>query len=551
MTGHLSGRHALAQQLIAAGTRFVFGNPGTTEQAFIDALIDYPELKFVLCLQEAVAVGAAEGFSRASNTPGVVLLHTAPGLGNGMGMLSNARLGGTPLVVLVGDMPQGSLFGEPALSGPILEMARSVAVWAYQLRSADEVPQAVRRAFKVAVDKRGPVVLVLPADVMEESTTQVVTQPRYVVPSRTADRASIAQAAGLLRSAERPAIVVGDGVTGEDGPGAVSSLAAALGAPIFQGYVTEVAVLPGEALNAGVLPLFDPTALRAQMAGFDCVLALGTEVFKQAFAEPGSPLADDVALIHIGADTWELGKNQPGLLIQADPTAAAKQLLECLLHRGPVPGSDIRAAEVRVTVAEAAAARGLVAQAKWDSSPMSPARAIYEIFEASPPDTIIVDEAVSTAPWINHYFAAQPGRWFRSRGGGLGAGMTLPLGVKLARPDETVIAIVGDGAAMYTSAALWTAAHLGLGVVFVVVNNASYRMLKLNTTAYLGLRDPDRGFVGADLVDPLIEFVRHAQSMGVPAELVHEPQELALAVKRAIASGGPRLIEVRIDGTID
>ncbi len=171
----LTGKRALMEQLIADGTRYIFGNPGTTEQGFMDTLQDYPQLEFMLALHEGVAVCMADAYARLTRRPSFVELHIAPGLGNALGMMHNARIGKTPMVAYAGQSPSSVLFQEPHLSGPLVEMAKPIAKWSYQVEHAHDVPQVLRRAFKIAAEPpAGPVFLALPMDVLDaEAEVQI------------------------------------------------------------------------------------------------------------------------------------------------------------------------------------------------------------------------------------------------------------------------------------------------------------------------------------------------------------------------------------------
>src|ERR1041384_7721240 len=159
----LSGKRPLLEQLIADGTRHIFGNPGTTEQGFMDMLQEYPQIEFVLALHEGVAVSMADAYARLTRRPAFVEVHTAPGLGNALGMMHNAAIGKTPLVIYAGHSPSRVLLQEPPLSGPLDDMARPVCKWSAEVHHAHDVPRALRRAFKTAnTPPQGPVFLSLP-----------------------------------------------------------------------------------------------------------------------------------------------------------------------------------------------------------------------------------------------------------------------------------------------------------------------------------------------------------------------------------------------------
>src|SRR5919199_2804086 len=207
----MTGKRALLEQLVADGVRYVFGNPGTTEQGFMDALQDYePELKFILALHEGVAVSMADAYARLTRKPAFVELHIAPGLGNALGMLHNARVGRSPLVVYAGQSPSRSLFQEPHLSGPLVDMARPVCKWVAEINHARDVPQALRRAFKVANEPpEGPVFLSLPMDVLDDEADVEIVPTSYTRARTRPDPSALEEAAHLLLEAEQPMLLLG------------------------------------------------------------------------------------------------------------------------------------------------------------------------------------------------------------------------------------------------------------------------------------------------------------------------------------------------------
>src|SRR5574341_760218 len=207
-----SARFALIEQLLAEGVTHVFGNPGTTEQGFQDALQEYPQLQYILALQESVAVGAADGFARASGRASFVQLHIMPGLGNAMGMLYNSHRTRTPLVIYAGQHPQRGASQEPILAGDLVRLAEPLTKWAVEAQDANEVPVLLRRAFKTAMEPpRGPVFLSVPTNVMdEESDADIIPS----APGDTRVHAStdtIERVAAVLSEARAPVIICGDG----------------------------------------------------------------------------------------------------------------------------------------------------------------------------------------------------------------------------------------------------------------------------------------------------------------------------------------------------
>src|SRR5258706_8152195 len=210
-----AGKHALLEQLVADGVRYVFGNPGTTEQGFMDALQDHPELTFILCLHEGVAISLADAYARATGKPAFVQLHIAPGLGNAIGMIFNAMSSHSPLVVYAGQSATDALFQEPLLSGDLVGMARPVTKWAFEVGHATDVPQALRRAMKIAdAPPQGPVFLSIPMDVMDQETDATVVPTSYTRWRVRPDPSAIAEAPAILSTCKRPLVIVVYGIAG-------------------------------------------------------------------------------------------------------------------------------------------------------------------------------------------------------------------------------------------------------------------------------------------------------------------------------------------------
>jgi benzoylformate decarboxylase len=533
-----TGATAFVDALVAAGTRWVFGNPGTTEQAFLDALGGRTDIELVVALHEAVAVGAAEGWARVTGRPGVVQLHTRGGLGNAMGMLSNADTGRTPLVAYVGGAGRVGAHTEPALGGDLVAMAAPVSRWAWEVRSAAEIPTVVARAFKVATTPPfGPVVLAVPNDVMDESCDAPVVAPSWV-DARVVPRPDVlAGIAERLSAAASPAVVIGDGIRTPAAGAAAARLAAALGAPIHAAYLTQAVLPTGDPLDAGELPLFDVRAAAARLAEHDLLLAVGADLVRSVFPRPGAPLPGQ-EVIHLGSDPWELGKNQPATAVLGDE----EEVLLALA--GLLDGRPAWAARRLAVVERLAAAAPTTPPPSGRLDADAALRALAAVL---PDDAVLVDESVSAMPAVARLLPRRPGRWFRSRGGALGAGMSMAVGAAVADAGP-VVALVGDGSAMYTVTSMWTAARRRLPVTWVVLDNGGYRILEANTRAWRGAGAPDRPFVGTTLGDPSIDVAAVAAGFGVASWRVERPEQLEDAMTGALGRQ-PSLVHVVLDGS--
>jgi benzoylformate decarboxylase len=264
-------------------------------------------------------------------------------------------------------------------------------------------------------------------------------------------------------------------------------------------------------------------------------------------------MPEGLSVIHLDTDPWEIGKNYPARIgIVGDPKATLPELAEALRRR-LTPAARAEAAarlEARRTAQQADLAR-LKSRAAAESGrvPITPLALMAAVAEALPADGVIVEETISSGAGLRQLLRCRdPKSFFALRGGGIGWGLPAALGVKLALPARPVVALVGDGSAMYTIQSLWTAAHDGIPVVYVICNNASYRILKQRTLALKGFAAEDDRYIAMDLVNPAIDFVGLARSLGVPGETVEKAPDVAAALGRRLASCGPYLVDVKTDG---
>ncbi|MFQ5471762.1 MAG: thiamine pyrophosphate-binding protein [Dehalococcoidia bacterium] len=552
----LTGRYAMMEQLVAEGVTHVFGNPGTTEQGFMDALQDYPQIEYILALHEGAAIGIADGYARASGRPAFVQLHITPGLGNAMGMLYNSYRSHTPLVIYAGQHPQRGASQEPILAGDLVRMVEPLTKWAVEAQDASEIPILLRRAFKTAAEPpRGPVFVSVPTNVMDEDADVDVVASVTVDQRIHADPAAITHAAEILAQAEGPIIVCGDGVADSGGQDELVQLAELTGAAVHASFTSELAFPSAHPQYAGLLNVVAPAALKGQLSTADVILAVGTPVFPLLFPVDASPFPDRAKIIHIDLNAWEIGKNWPvelGLL--ADPRSALTDLtaeIRRIQTDDQKAAAAKRAARVATTAGQLMQALEMAAKSRWDNLPIGTGRMMSELAEAMDPDTVLFDESITAGGYLMRYLRfPETGRHYRASGGGLGPGMPNPIGIKLARPDRPVLSVVGDGSAMYTIQALWTAAHHNVPVTWVIANNASYRILKLNMLDYLGEGAAGRRFVEMDITEPVLNFGEIATSFGVTGRRIERPDEIGDAVREAQASGEPRVLDIVVEGNV-
>lgn len=550
----LSGKQAFLEILKQEGVDIMFGNPGTTELPLMDGLAREPRIRYVLALQESVAIGMADGFAQASGKLAVVNVHTSPGLGNAMGMLYDARMAGSPILLTAGQHDQAMNLTEPILWSDLPPVARPYVKWSYEITRLPDLARAVRRAAKTAqAHPSGPVFLSLPVDVLTAEGEVDLLASTRIAPRFRGDRAAVEAAAELLVKARRPLLIAGDVVAHGDAHAELAAVAELLGAPVYTECVPSTCSFPfTHPLYQGPFPRLGPP-IRSLLMQHDLLFSVGGDLFTLSLPSDVEPMPEGLPVIQLDVDPWELGKNYPAAVaIHGDAKATLPDLAEALRTR--LSPSDRKAAQARVEELRKAREATVEkfrkrAAAEAGRTPITPLALVAAVADSMPDEAVVVDESISSSIGLRTLLkSSDPRAFYGLRGGGIGWGLPAALGVKLALPGRPVVALVGDGSAMYTIQSLWTAAHDSIAVLYVIFNNLSYRILKQRTHALKGFAAQDDRYIAMDLVDPIIDYVGLARSQGVPGEFVEKTGDVGPAIKRGLASGGPYLLDVRIDG---
>ena len=544
------GADVLVEVLRSEGVRYVFGNPGTTELPLIDALTDAPDIAYVLALQEASAVAMADGYAQAARRPGFLNLHTAGGLGHGMGNLLNAQIAGTPLVVTAGQQDSRHVVTDPLLFGDLVTIAGPTVKWAREVTSADQLPVLLRRAFHdSAAAPSGPVFLSLPMDVMEARTRAPLGEISTI--DHRAVAGSLDRLAAHLSgfAPGRLALIAGDEIEMSDASAQAVRLADLLAAPVYgSSWPAHIPFPTAHPLWMGNLPT-KASAIAEILGRYDAVFALGGKSLITVLYTEGSAVPPGTQVFQLSADARDLGRTYATRLSTVGDVRASLDVLLPLVEARTAPRAAAYAAfraEAEAAYAARRAELSARAEAAFADPVIAPLVAAREIARAVGADTAIVDEAPAT---LGHLRTLLHSTWTRQyssiRGGVLGWGMPASVGFSLGLDRAPVVCVVGDGAAMYSPQALWTAAHERLPVTFVVINNAEYNILKtfMKAQAHYASVRANR-FIAMDLTEPRIDFPALAASMGVPARRVERAGDIAPAVEAGIASGRPNLVEV-------
>lgn len=424
------------------------------------------DLRFVLALHEGSVVGLATGWAIGRGAPALAILHTTAGLGNAVGALATARVNRAPIVTIVGQQDRRHLVFEPFLAGRLSGLAGDYPVWVDQPVRAQDVPGAIDRAWHEAATHRGPAVVIVPMDdwaapVDEEREDAA---PQRLLRARATDPAAVSELAVFMAEAAAPALVVGAGAADPDAWVALVELAERLVAPVYQESFGARAGFPQDhRLFAGYLPA-DRPRLREKLEPYDAILVVGAPVFRQSPYAPGRFTRADQRIALVSDDPDEVHRAPVELAVLAPPADACRRLARELPQRdapAPTPFVSPPAPEPPAPGEQLTASHVLAALAA-----------------RIPRDAIVVEEVPVDRPELHdRLLAREPLGFVSAAMGGLGFALAGATGLRMARPERPVVAVVGDGSSIYGIQALWSAAYYRVGVLFVILSNGGYAIM--------------------------------------------------------------------------
>ena len=549
----MSGKRAFLDLLKQEGVGIVFGNPGTTELPLMDAFAVENDIRYILGLQEAALMAMADGYAQASGKLTVLNLHVAPGLGNAMGMLYDAQMAGSPILVTAGQQDTEYLVSEPILSADLPTLARPFVKFAAQVDRLKDLPTLVHRAAKTALaPPTGPVFLALPGDILKNDADIDLQEPTRIAPRVRGDIDAVNAAADLLANAERPVIIAGDAVAQSRAHKELAALAELIGAPVYTEFVPNTASFPSSH------PLYRGSMTRSQQGvrevldNHDLLFSVGGDLFTWSLPSKIDAMPPGMPLIHLDTDPWQIGKNYPAQVgILGDPKATLPDITSALRERMSAAAKAAAATRLKSATdaikAERQAFRAK-ARAMAGKTPVQPLALLEAIGAMLPKNAVVIEEILSSAPGARSLINSDDEQsFFALRGGGIGWGLPAAIGAQLALPDRPVVALIGDGSAMYTVQALWTAAHYKLPVIWVIFNNTSYRILKQRLVNMRGLAEQADNFVGMELIDPAIDFVGLARSLGIEGQRAKTVKDTTDLIGKALKDGTALLIDVDME----
>jgi thiamine pyrophosphate-dependent acetolactate synthase large subunit-like protein len=526
----LTVRDATFDVMRRHGMTRVFGNPGSTEVPF---LTDLPaDIEFVMGLHEGAVVGMATGYALATGEPQFVNLHTAPGLGNAVNAIANARDTHAPLVIVVGQQDRKQLHLTPFLSGRALErVAGEYPVWSHLPLRPQDVPGAITRAYHEAAVARGPAMVVVPmGDWHEPYNSAPATSPETVITPAGVVPEQLDPLVELLATAHSPVIVTGAGTDTPEGFAAAAALAERLSCPVWHEPFSGRAGFPEDhPLFSGHLD-WHRRRMRETLAPHDVVLVLGTKAFQlYILDEDEPPVADGTRVAVISADQGEALQSACEIAVVAPVAAVCAALAE----RVPQRAGD------RV----AGITRPAPPQPPTEGEALRSAHVLSLLADQLPADVVLVEESPTCRPEILERIPTRMPLGFVSNGnGGLGFGFAGAIGLRMALPDRPVVAVIGDGSAMFGIQALWSAAQYDVGVLLIVMANGAYGVMDAQAHA--------RGGKPAWPQFPGVDISGIARALGCPATRVETYAELQQALTGALDglrdANAPLLVEVAV-----
>ena len=562
----MRGHEAILRQFLANDLDHMFGNPGTVEQGFLDALADVPEMKYILTLQESIAVLCADGYARARLKPALVQIHSSPGLGNAIGNLYQAMRGQSPLVVIGGDAGIKYQAMDAQMAADLVAMAEPVTKWSAMVQHPSSLLRMVRRAIKIAsTPPCGPVYLCLPEDILDEEVVEEVFPAHIPSLSTCPSSFDLSTIVAAIKDSKNPIILVGDGVAWTGGVDKIVDLAESIGAKVYSADGGEINFPDDHLLNYGSTGhMFGDSSLPITMECDFCI-ALGAYLLPEVFPHLGDIFNPDATIVHVDTNVNNIAKNhRVDISYVSEPHTVIEGLLP--LIKGLPPEWHVIASKRRLLLEQDSPVVLNKVDELYQVVPPLPSHQydgkkvsmrsgyfIKTLAEKLPHNRIIFDEALTNSPPVNRYLPGKkPGDRMLTRGGSLGTGFPGAIGAKIAYPDRCVVGFSGDGGSMYTIQCLWTAARHNVAAKFVVCQNRSYKLLQANISKYW----QERGITGRDfptpfdLSKPEICFSEIANSFGVAAEKVVEPDQVEPAIARMLNHEGPYLINLVLEGDV-
>ena len=545
MTQMSAGR-AVIEALRAEGVEYTFGVVGSTTNSIVTEMYGRSDIRFVDTRHEEGAAFMAYGYARASGKPTACFTTSGPGTTNLVTGIALAYKGRAPVIVIAGDVARDFIYRDGAQAFDLVGVFKPITKLALQVNKTERIPEMLHYAFRAALsDKCGPVFLDIPRDLLDGQTIAGEVLPPHAyraVDTRIAgDPQAIQRAVTLLAQAHRPLLLAGGGIIDAEASKEAVALAELLDMALVPSYGHTDAVPNSHHLYIGPPGGRGSGEAAEALHRADVIVALGTRLNQSTTFWDNRVINPQTHIVQVDIDAQEIGRNYPVAVgIAGDAKAVAEQLCRALREAYP-QGRPNPAWRGEIAALAARRQARLQAELTLTGEPMMPQRVYPELRKVLPRDCMVtIDAGVAPGLAYDRLHFETPRTFFNYAGhGGLGMGLGVGLGTKLGRPDRPAISLQGDGGFLYTSQELNTAVRWGIPLVSIVLNNSCHGAEKAQQQRHFGAR-----YIGVDLVNP--RFDKLAEVYGARGFYVQRPDEIADAVRTALAVNGPSVIEIPV-----
>jgi len=537
----MSGAAALMKAMQKEGVREVFGLPGGANLPMYDELYK-SDIRHILVRHEQSAAHMADGFGRVSRKPGVCFATSGPGATNILTGIATAQADSAPMIAVTGQVPVNMIGRDAFQESDIIGMANPVVKYAFQPRSAEEVPGVVRKGFYIAETGRpGPVLLDIPKDVQQNEAQMNFPEEfkiRGYHPWADPDIANIERAIKVLLSSDKPIILAGGGTIISSAFAELQAVAELLMIPVVTTFKGKGAFPENHPLSLGPIGMHGHAEANKLMTEADCVLAIGTR-FSDRSVGTFEEFEKNLKIIHLDVDPAEIGKNQTTQVAVVGDVRASLRVMVKMLTQQAVKRTDDNAWLKHVREVKDYWRENL----KIHPGELGAAKILRKLRELLPPEAIITTEVGQHQMWASLFYdVISPGTFFSSTGlGTMGWGFPAAIGAKVAKPGVPVVDIAGDGSFNMTENSLATCITEDIPVIVFLINNYTLGMVaQWQRTFY------DRRMIGVDQKH-CPDYVKLAESYGAQGVRAQSIDELGSAIKAALSSDVATVIDIPID----
>lgn len=534
-----SGARVIVDSLRREGVEYVFGLPGTTIMHLLDELHQQNEIRYISTRHEQVAAFMADGYARGSGNLGVCVASRGPGAANLAIGLHNSYTESVPVLAILGQVPDSIYYRDAFEEMDLSKFFEPMTKWSIEIHKASRIPELMQRASQTALGGRPrPVSVSIPLDVQLETVQEPLFKPRFRHQGPIPEQSDLMAALELLEGSKSPIMLLGGGSLSSGAHEPVRELAEALEIPVVTSWLRKDAFPNRNRLFLGALGFGAPEVAEEAVSEADILLSVGCH-FSEFTTKSWTLISPHSKLIQIDLDPEELGKIfVPDIGLQGD----AKRTMSAMHELLPGLGIDEERRHNRHRRCKLLKGRYEEESRLPKDTQESPVQSgaivqvLQQLLDRHP--SIVVQDAATFGVWMQRYLLFdKPGTLYGAAGGSMGWGLPASLGLKLARPDEHVINVAGDGSFWMVAQDLETAVRENIPVITLVTNNFAYGNTRDRQRTTHGQR-----YFGVFYNNP--DFARFGELLGAHGERVEHASELLPALERAIESGKPAVVDV-------